>query len=482
MAKCIMVQGTMSSAGKSYIVTGLCRYYSRRGYRVAPFKSQNMALNSYVTADGLEMGRAQVVQAYACGKEPDVAMNPILLKPSSDVGSQVIVQGRPIGNMKAATYFSYKKRLVPEILAAYEKLAAENDIIIIEGAGSPAEINLRDNDIVNMGLAELLDAPVLLVGDIDPGGVFAQLMGTIDLITDEERDRIQGLIINKFRGDLDLLKPGLAMLEERCGKKVIGVLPMSDAHIEEEDSITSAFATGEGQVSDESIQIRVIHLPRISNFTDFDVFQRMEDVSLSYVTKPSQLLGADLIILPGSKNTIADLRWMKQNGLFDTIRGLSGEIPVMGICGGYQMMGEAIQDPSGIEGGGEEAGLGLLSIKTTLQGDKVTRQASGVFSDISGAFSFLNGKGYMGYEIHNGLSEASGDVSCQNAFGTYIHGVFDSTDVSEALCFYLAERKGMKITGEMESISDYRNRQYDLIADTIEMGLDIKELDRIIGL
>lgn len=473
-----MIQGTMSSAGKSYIVTGLCRYYRNKGYRVAPFKSQNMALNSFVTEDGLEMGRAQVVQAEACGKKPSVYMNPILLKPTTDVGSQVIVEGRPIGNMKAAEYFAYKTSLIPNIKHAFEELSKENDIIIIEGAGSPAEINLRENDIVNMGLAQMLDVPVILVGDIDPGGVFAQLYGTLGLLSDEERDRVAGLIINKFRGDKKLLEPGIKMLEDKCQKKVFGVVPMTNTDIEQEDSITSAFSKEKGK---GDIDIAVIKLPRISNFTDFDAFSIIDGVDVRYVSKPSEMGDPDLIILPGSKSTISDLRWLKETGIFDCILGFAKEVPVVGICGGYQMMGELVSDPESVEGGGEEAGLGLLGMTTVLNSDKTTKQTEGSFKNETGIFSCLNGVHYSGYEIHNGVTNSSGEKSNENIMGTYVHGVFDEPDVVNGLIQALLLKKGIVrvINSDYKS---FKETQYDIIAETLEESLDFEEINKLIGL
>ncbi|MBQ6582232.1 MAG: cobyric acid synthase, partial [Mogibacterium sp.] len=305
MARVIMIQGTMSNAGKSLIAAGLCRIFRQDGYRVAPFKSQNMALQSYVTRDGLEMGRAQVVQAEAAGTEPDVRMNPILLKPTDDEGSQVVVMGRPVGNMKARDYFTFKKDLIPTIQEAFRGLAEEYDIIVVEGAGSPVEINLNTNDIVNMGLAAMLDAPVLLVGDIDRGGVFAQLLGTLMLLTEEERARVRGLIINKFRGDRSLLDSGITMLEERGGVPVIGTVPYVRIRVEDEDSLSERLMnTASGKIN-----IVVPRLPKLSNFSDLDVFGQFPDVSVRYVERPAELGMPDLIVLPGSKSTIADLRW-----------------------------------------------------------------------------------------------------------------------------------------------------------------------------
>ena len=311
-AKCIMVQGTMSGAGKSALCAALCRIFRQDGYKVAPYKSQNMALNSYVTRQGLEMGRAQVMQAQAAGVDPDVRMNPILLKPSSDTGSQVIVNGEVRGQMTAAEYFRYKKRLIPEILESYEALAADHDIMVIEGAGSPAEINLREDDIVNMGFAALIDAPVLLAGDIDRGGVFAQLYGTVALLQPEERARIKGLLINKFRGDVDILRPGLSMLEERSGIPVLGVIPYLHVDLDDEDSLAPRLALGN---THRPVDIAVIRLPRISNFTDFSPLEANSALGVRYVDRVTGLGAPDLVVLPGTKSTMADLLWMRENGL-----------------------------------------------------------------------------------------------------------------------------------------------------------------------
>ena len=314
-----MIQGTMSNAGKSLLCAGLCRIFKQDGYRVAPFKSQNMALNSFITEDGLEMGRAQVVQAEAAGVAPQVEMNPILLKPTNDVGSQVIVNGEVLKNMSAREYFAYKKQLIPDIMKAFHKLEEENDIIVIEGAGSPAEINLKKDDIVNMGLAKMVDAPVLLVGDIDRGGVFAQLLGTLMLLEDDEKERVKGLVINKFRGDKTILDPGVEMLEERGGVKVAGVVPYMHLSIEDEDSLSGQLDNHDVGV----IDLAVIRFPRISNFTDFNVFERLEGVSVRYVSSVQELGQPDMIFLPGSKNTMGDLRWMRQNGLEAAVKKLA---------------------------------------------------------------------------------------------------------------------------------------------------------------
>ena len=312
MALNIMLQGTMSNAGKSLLAAALCRIFRQDGYHVAPFKSQNMALNSFITKDGGEMGRAQVVQAEACGLEPDVRMNPILLKPTTDVGSQVIVNGQVRGNMRAMEYYAKKREFLPDVMRAYESLAAENDVIVIEGAGSPAEINLKQDDFVNMGLAKLVDAPVLLIGDIDRGGVFAQLFGTIALLEPDERARVKGTIINKFRGDRTILEPGLRQLEALCGVPVAGVVPYAQVDIDDEDSLSARFTKDTAR---KLLDIAVIRLPRISNFTDFSPFERYEGVSVRYVDRVSALGAPDLILLPGTKSTIADLQWLRESGL-----------------------------------------------------------------------------------------------------------------------------------------------------------------------
>lgn len=404
MAKVIMIQGTMSNAGKSFLVAGLCRIFKQDGWRVAPFKSQNMALNSFITKEGLEMGRAQVMQAEAAGIDPMVCMNPILLKPTNHTGSQVIVNGEVIGNMSARDYFAYKKQLIPDIRKAFRKLEEYADIIVIEGAGSPAEINLKENDIVNMGLAQMLDAPVLLVGDIDRGGVFAQLLGTLMLLTEEERKRVKGLIINKFRGDKSILDPGITMLEEKGGVPVTGVVPYMELALEDEDSLTGRF----DRKKEGLIDIAVIHYPRISNFTDFNVFEQFPEVTVRYVTSISELHHPDLIFLPGSKNTMGDLKWMRQNGLEAAVKRLAGEIPVFGICGGYQMLGETIADPDGVEEGGSIRGMELLSVTTVLQKEKRRCQTEGSVGQIEGPLQGMSGKAFPGLRNSYGKNVVPG--------------------------------------------------------------------------
>ena len=560
----IMIQGTMSNAGKSLLAAGLCRIFKQDGWRVAPFKSQNMALNSYVTSDGLEMGRAQVMQAEAAGVEPSVLMNPILLKPTSDRKSQVIVNGKVLANMDARDYFEYKKELKPAVMEAFGQLVAENDIIVIEGAGSPAEINLRENDIVNMGLARMLDAPVLLVGDIDRGGVFAQLLGTLDLLTESERERVKGLVINKFRGDVSLLEPGLKELEARGGVPVTGVVPYMKLSLDDEDSLTERFASSSGVAGSPAgafvpssdgfvppsggVKIGVVRLPHISNFSDFSVFDQFKEkgLSLSYIDSVEGLkkLSPDMIILPGSKNTIGDLRWLKECGLAAAVKdfagmgaghgggdgdgagagdfgfrgGSPGGGPVIGICGGFQMLGEWVSDPGGVEGeaGSREEGLGLLKLITELEGEKVTRQVRRKIEGADGFFDFLNGKTAAGYEIHAGKSlledgkefeeavlcsagaevppaQADGTPSggpavssvCPDVLGTYIHGFFDQGDIAVSLVKALSERKGLALEADWAKRMDYKafkESQYDLLADSLRKSLDMKAIYDILGL
>ncbi|MBQ9234761.1 MAG: cobyric acid synthase [Lachnospiraceae bacterium] len=482
MAKVIMVQGTMSNVGKSLIVAGLCRIFKQDGYKVCPFKSQNMALNSYITADGLEMGRAQVMQAEAAGIAPDVAMNPILLKPTSDVGSQVIVNGEVIGNMKAREYFEYKKKLVPEIMKAYEKLDKEYDIIVIEGAGSPAEINLKENDIVNMGMAKLVDAPVILVGDIDRGGVFAQLLGTLMLLEDDERARVKGLVINKFRGDKTILDPGIEMLEEKGKVPVVGVVPYMNLNLDDEDSLTERFE----RQNHGLIDIAVIRLPHISNFTDFNVFEQTDIINLRYVNDVNSLGNPDMIILPGSKNTIGDMRWLRESGFEAKIKKLASEdayvIPVFGICGGYQMLGYVIYDEEGNEEGGCIEGMGLLPIETHICEEKTRKQISGRIGKLTGAFEALSEKEFEGYEIHMGVSDSADNtdspvVQKENVYGTYVHGIFDKGDIAETIIKALAKRNNVNITNiDIKSYKDIKEAEYDKLADTLREFMDMDKL------
>ena len=483
MAKVIMVQGTMSGVGKSFLVAGLCRIFKQDGYYVAPFKSQNMALNSYITDEGLEMGRAQVMQAEAAGIKPSVYMNPILLKPTDSVGSQVIVNGEVIGNMKAREYFEYKKELIPEIKHAFKKLSDKADIIVIEGAGSPAEINLKQNDIVNMGMAEIVDAPVLLVADIDRGGVFAQLLGTLMLLEDDERERVKGLIINKFRGDKTILDPGIEMIEEKGGVRVTGVLPYMNIKLEDEDSLSDRF----DQRTRKAIDIAVVKFPRISNFTDFNVFEQNENVSIRYITSANELEGADLIILPGSKNTIGDLKWMRQNGIEACVKKMSETTPVFGICGGFQMLGERISDPDYIEEGGEIKGMGLIAADTVLRNEKTRLAGEGTINEVEGIFKDLSNLHYAGYEIHMGETSDSetGERICdvlikasgKNVYGTYVHGIFDDKKTAETVLKALSDKKGIEYSeGEIMDYKAFKEKEYDRMADILREHLNMEEV------
>ena len=497
MAKVIMVQGTTSNAGKSLTVAALCRIFRQDGLRAAPFKSQNMALNSFITADGAEMGRAQVMQAEAAGIAPDVRMNPILLKPTSDCGSQVIVNGKVRGTMAARDYFAFKKQLIPDILRAYNSLAAEYDVIVIEGAGSPAEINLRENDIVNMGLAEMVDAPVLLVGDIDRGGVFASLYGTAALLEPHERARIKGLIVNKFRGDADILKPGLEMLEQKLGIPFVGVVPYLHLDLDDEDSLSERLHTGRRAAL---LDIAVIRLPRISNFTDFAPLERMEQAAVRYVTRTAELRSPDMILLPGSKNTMGDLKWLRQSGLEAAIKkyAAAGGV-VFGVCGGYQMMGRSLRDPDGVESGGVMTGMELLPVDTVFCENKTTTQVHGTFEPVHGALSGLSGAAFDGYEIHMGetmraagaqplVQLTRGDETLPDGaqsgtcFGTYVHGIFDRAAVCAGLISALLARRGLSAEDVHGFDTEtYKQQQYDALANAVRAALDLPKIYRILN-
>ena len=543
MAKAIMIQGTMSNAGKSLLAAGLCRIFMQDGYRVAPFKSQNMALNSFITQDGLEMGRAQVMQAEAAGIAPDIRMNPILLKPTTDTGSQVIVMGEVLGDMDARKYFAYKKSLMPMVLEAYSSLAAENDIIVIEGAGSPAEINLKQDDIVNMGLAKAVGAPVLLVGDIDRGGVFAQLLGTQMLLEPDEQALLKGFIINKFRGDKTILDPGVSMLEERGGIPVVGVVPFMQLDIDDEDSLAPRLSQTNRPPAGKPVEIAVIRLPHLSNFTDFNVFSRIPEVDLRYVSRPEAIGDPDMVILPGTKNTIEDLQWLRRSGMETVIRSLHAQGRVIfGVCGGYQMLGEQVSDPYGMEAGRETQtaqsraieGLGFLPVETVFSKEKRRTRVCGRIRALPGTLQELEGMEIEGYEIHMGRtlmqenSEAGSETvdafsmireqqsrdrdlqsrgedgdytggqtasanimemdgaACQNVYGTYVHGVFDAPGVAWKIAQILAEQKGIALNrGESESAEGledpmaYKETQYDLLADTLREHMD---MDKIYGI
>ena len=483
MSKVIMVQGTMSNAGKSLLVAGLCRIFKQDGFRVAPFKSQNMALNSFITSEGLEMGRAQVMQAEAAGIPPMVCMNPVLLKPTNHTGSQVIVNGEVLGNMSARDYFAFKKTLIPDIKKSFKKLEEYADIIVIEGAGSPAEINLKQNDIVNMGMAEMVDAPVLLVGDIDRGGVFAQLLGTLMLLEEKEKRRVRGLIINKFRGDKSILDPGIEMLEEKGNVPVVGVVPYMELSLEDEDSLPERF----DRKSEGLIDIAVIRYPRISNFTDFNVFEQMPETAVRYVTSISELRHPDMIFLPGSKNTMGDLKWMRQNGLEAAVKKLAEEIPVFGICGGYQMLGQEIFDPEGVEEGGQMRGMELLPVSTVLMPEKKRCQIEGRIERLSGLFHVLSDCTFKGYEIHMGRTGTEERIVVtsdknENIYGSYVHGLFDEGMIANAMVQALAEKKGIEMeNGEFEDYRTFKDKQYDKLADTLRMYLNMEGIYGMLG-
>lgn len=499
MAKVIMIQGTMSNAGKSLLAAGLCRIFHQDGYRVAPFKSQNMALNSYITREGLEMGRAQVMQAEAAGIEPSVLMNPILLKPTNDIGSQVIVEGEVLGNMSARDYFAYKKKLIPNVMHAFEQLAQQNDIIVIEGAGSPAEINLKSDDIVNMGLAKMVHAPVLLVGDIDRGGVFAQLVGTIELLEPEERALVKGLIINKFRGDKTILDPGVEMLEKKTGIDVVGVAPYLQIEVEDEDSLTERFS---GNQEVKLLDLAVIRLPRISNFTDFNPFEMIPGVSLRYVSHVSELKQPDLIFLPGTKNTMEDLLWLRSSGMEAAVKkaAASGTV-IFGICGGYQMLGETLSDPHGVEAGGTIRGMGLLPMDTVFTEQKTRTRAEGFFGSVDGPLQGLTGMPVDGYEIHMGQTERREglcfltrirDINTQESskedgaysghvYGSYVHGLFDREEAAKALVTALGTSRGIDMSeAQAVDFRAFKETQYDLLAAALREHLDMNKIYRIL--
>lgn len=497
-AKSIMIQGTMSNVGKSLLTAGLCRIFAQDGYKVAPFKSQNMALNSFITEEGLEMGRAQVMQAEAAGIAPVAAMNPILLKPTTDMGSQVIVNGRVQGNMTAIEYYKNKKKYISAILDAYHSLEEEYDIIVLEGAGSPAEINLKQDDIVNMGMAEMAKAPVLLAGDIDRGGVFAQLLGTLALLTEEERNHVKGLIVNKFRGNKEILMPGIDMLEDMGKVPVVGIVPYLQVDIDDEDSLSERFS---GKETIGLVDIAVIRLPKISNFTDFNPFEGFEEVSLRYVSRPADLREPDIIIVPGSKNTIDDMMWLRETGMEVKIKRHAAQgKTVIGICGGYQMLGETIHDPEGVEHQGSIVGMGLLPVETTFQREKTRTRVEGNFGSVGGRLQGLSGVPFEGYEIHMGSTKvAKGDALsyitrlgssgekkedgafCENVYGTYVHGIFDEPKVVQEIISSILKEKGISaVKGLVLDRKAYKEKQYDILAEGVRKNMDMEFIYQII--
>lgn len=483
MINSLMVQGTTSDAGKSTLVAGLCRLLMRRGIRVAPFKPQNMALNSAVTADGGEIGRAQALQAFACGIEPRTDMNPVLLKPSSDRGSQVIIHGRAVAEMDAKDYHAFKPKAMEAVLESYQRLVSQYDLVLVEGAGSPAEINLRENDIANMGFAEAVDCPVLLVADIDRGGVFAHLVGTLALLSQSEQERVQGLIINRFRGDVNLLQPGINWLEQRIDKPTLGVLPyLSDLQLEAEDSLNLKPSSS---TQEDALRVVIPRLPRISNHTDFDPLRLNPSIDLRFVDNAKEASGADLIILPGTKSVRSDLQWLLCRGWEVVLqRHLRYGGKLLGICGGFQMLGKAIHDPQGIEGSaGSTQGLGFLAMETTLEANKQLHNVNGELS--------LGNVDISGYEIHAGISSGEalasplvkladrndGAISEDGqVIGSYLHGLFESKKACEALLAWSGLEKVHAI-----DFQALRNSEVDRLADTVEQYLDIPLLNSILS-
>ena len=487
----LMVQGTTSDAGKSVLVTALCRILARQGLKVAPFKSQNMALNSAVTPSGGEIGRAQAVQAEACYLEPDVRMNPILLKPNSDLGAQVIVRGKAIGNMKAVVYHNYKPELLKEVVKAHDELREEFDLIIVEGAGSPAEINLREHDLANMGFAEAVDCPVIIIADIDRGGVFAHLYGTYALLSASEQQRVEGFVINRFRGDLALLQGGLDWLEVKTGKPVLAVLPyLHNLHIEAEDAVAQQ------QLDSQQQQLKVVVpvYPRASNHTDFDALRMHPQVDCQLLRDINQFQGADLIILPGSKNTRGDLAWFKEQGWEQLVQRhirLGGK--VMGICGGYQMLGDWVHDPEGSESApGSCQGLGLLAIETTLQGEKQLRNVQGHWAGLHKQDTQAN---LSGYEIHVGTTagadterplvylqegehhRADGARNADNTvMGTYVHGILDESSLLDSILIWA----GVEAIQPFDYLA-HRASEIDRLADATEAALPISKLHELLN-
>jgi adenosylcobyric acid synthase len=496
MSKVLMVQGSSSSAGKSLLVTALCRIYARRGVKVAPFKAQNMSNNAAVTPDGGEIGRAQAEQARACGLEPHIDMNPILLKPEADSRSQVIVNGRPMETLRARDYYGRKATLWEAVTGALGRLRENYELVIVEGAGSAAELNLKANDIVNMRVAVHAKAPVLLVGDVDRGGIFAQLLGTLMLLEAEERALLRGMVVNKFRGDPTLFEDGVRILEERGGIPVLGVVPYMEGHgIADEDAVAledgSHSRTGRG-----TIDIAVIRFPRISNFDDFDPLALEVGVRVRYVQSVEALGHPDAVILPGTKSTMADLSWMDSNGLSAAVRALSGRgMAVVGVCGGYQMLGDAIHDPEGIESAKAHApGLGLLPLVTTFEGEKATHRGR---ARVAQAVGFLTEAGkeiLHGYEIHAGRTngaphafeitredtgETVGDGAVSDdgrIFGTCLHGLFANDGLRRAWLRSLGWQDGEPVDALLQ-----QEAAFDRLADIVETSLDMEVLDAIIG-
>lgn len=513
-----MFQGTASNVGKSIIAAGMCRIFAQDGYKVAPFKPQNMALNSFITDEGLEMGRAQVFQAEAAGIKPKADMNPILLKPCGNHRSQVIVRGKVVGEMYSSEYHEYKLELVDILKDTFSDLENEYDVIIMEGAGSCAEINLKERDISNMGMAEIADAPVVLVSDIDRGGVFASIVGTLALLTENERKRVKGVIINKFRGKKEYFAEGVKMLEDIIHIPVLGVVPYSDIKIEDEDSVTTRFKKA---TKKNDINIEIVRTPHMSNFTDFNIFETQSDVSLRYVDFGESIGNPDMLIIPGTKSTVDDLKYLRETGLEEQIKECArrGKL-VFGICGGYQMLGKKIVDKYGVESDDLEVeGIGLLNTVTEFEKEKTTVQTERVIYDnVQGYLNDVSGKKVKGYEIHMGTttkldecvdeifaSEPTGEakkdsevsenmiknndkfclIGCSNSegnvVGTYIHGIFDEIDFTRTLLNTIRAKKGLEpITSEVKSFKEFKNKEYDRLADMLRENLDMEKIYEIV--
>ena len=500
----LMIQGTSSSVGKSVLAAAFCRIFYQEGYRVSPFKAQNMALNSFVTSTGGEMGRAQVVQAQAAGVEPEVRMNPILLKPSGPKGSQVVIMGVSQGNVTALRYHGeYQRMTWPYVKEALHGLLDDFEVVVIEGAGSPAEVNLKSNDIVNMRVALEANSPVLLVADIDRGGALAAVVGTLELVEPEERAMIKGIIFNKFRGELALLQPALDFMEERTGIPVLGVVPYFKIRIPDEDSVAISEADEKPFVSStEKLDIVVLRFPYLSNFTDFDALQDEADVSVRYVSEVANLGKPDLVILPGSKNTLADLRFLNESGLGQQVQVLCDqELPLIGICGGYQMMGRLVTDPLHTESEFDEMmGLGILPMVTEFEPQKHTVQSKGTILSKNGFFAACFGEEVVGYEIHMGRSTmdqgqsplfnltSKGDsytdgLQAGNSYGTYLHGIFDNDGLRTALLTWLWQRRDQPRPVEASlSQAALRESAFNELADLVRQSVDIERVRTIMGL
>lgn len=493
-----MLLGTGSSVGKSTLTAALCRIFYRDGYRVAPFKAQNMGLNSFVTKQGHEISRSQVVQAEAAGIEPSVEMNPILMKPTTDIGSQIILNGRAYKNLSASDYYLEKEFLKTIVLDSYKRLASRYEVVFIEGAGGCAEINLRDKDIVNMGLAQMVDAPVILVGDIDRGGVFASLYGSMMLLDPEDQKRIKGFIINKFRGDENLLTPGIEMLEEKIGIPCLGVLPYMELNLDEEDSVTHRFdgkkATGRG------VNIGIIKLPHISNFSDFTPLELEEDVNIRYIMSQGQMEDIDLLIIPGTKNTIEDMRFIYERRIDQDIYKIykTGTY-ILGISGGYQMLGREILDPDSIESSLNRVnGLGLFNTKTIMAGEKSTGQIKGSIISNQGLLQSLQNVAVSGYEIKRGKTQLIGEdvpaiqledgnlegaiSPCGKVFGTYLHGIFENDEFRKEVLNHIRREKGLDTLEESLDYSRLKEREYDRLADRVTEHIDLEKIKEILEL